>query len=686
MAEAEILKFNNGTFEIADKKARSQLNKIANEVDELANQIGVSIASEINLFDANNLITSFVDNNGTTQNGKFTNYIKIEKGKKYVTNLNYTQFYYFDENKNCLSSSTYITSPVGIAGNGGYLLIKIGSTDVNTIKVFEGTDIDINSRKSVGVWSGKRWLLVGDSISTDESDLADVGYGKLISRDLGMILTNISVSGKTMTDGISWIEGLTYTGYDLVTVMLGTNDQGYNCAIGTIDDTPSKDGTFYARVKYMIDAIRKKLPNSMLLFLTPLRRAEGTDATIDWDYKTNAVSCTTKEYRDVIIKVCEEKCVPCKDLYNVIDPRYVSVRQKYFMSDSDGTHPNDLCHAKFIAPAVKDAIEELTPYIFENNETGGTDTPITTTYNITNTLTNCANSNSATSIEENSSYSATITASEGYTLDSVTVSMGGTDITSSAYSDGIISIENVTGDIVITANATQSTTEDTTATLLHNYTNSLETIGDYEGFTDKTGSLDLTTQYNSDNYCSRTSNQMANGKALWGINAGDSFSVVMTGYKKLTNYGVENGGIGLIGVNASNVIVYNDYEAIGKENRIVGLGMANGETDSASFESQGRIRVSYYDGEGISQKIIANTALFEKNTSVALALTYDSNTGKLTGYVDGVEACSITLSDTNLYHIDGINVDKTKLGTGWTFENIYVYKGITDKLKISDYA
>ncbi len=31
MAEAEILKFNNGTFEIADKKARSQLNNIANE-------------------------------------------------------------------------------------------------------------------------------------------------------------------------------------------------------------------------------------------------------------------------------------------------------------------------------------------------------------------------------------------------------------------------------------------------------------------------------------------------------------------------------------------------------------------------------------------------------------------------------------------------------------------------------
>lgn len=80
-----------------------------------------------------------------------------------------------------------------------------------------------------------------------------------------------------------------------------------------------------------------------------------------------------------------------------------------------------------------------------------------TTYNITNTLSNCINSNSKVSINKNSSYSAMITANFGYKLDDVTVTMGGVDITSTAYSNGQISISSVIGDIVIIANASQKT-------------------------------------------------------------------------------------------------------------------------------------------------------------------------------------------------------------------------------------
>lgn len=84
---------------------------------------------------------------------------------------------------------------------------------------------------------------------------------------------------------------------------------------------------------------------------------------------------------------------------------------------------------------------------------GGGDTPVVTSYKITNNLTNCANSNANTSVYENSSYIATISANEGYVLDSVVITMGGTDITSSAYNEGQISITSVTGDIVITASS-----------------------------------------------------------------------------------------------------------------------------------------------------------------------------------------------------------------------------------------
>ena len=74
---------------------------------------------------------------------------------------------------------------------------------------------------------------------------------------------------------------------------------------------------------------------------------------------------------------------------------------------------------------------------------------------VTNTLTGCTTSNAAASITKNAAYSATITASSGYTLTGATVSitMGGTDITSTAYSNGTISIASVTGALAISITA-----------------------------------------------------------------------------------------------------------------------------------------------------------------------------------------------------------------------------------------
>ena len=76
-------------------------------------------------------------------------------------------------------------------------------------------------------------------------------------------------------------------------------------------------------------------------------------------------------------------------------------------------------------------------------------------YTVTNTLTKCTNSNPATVAAYGTAYSATLTEDTGYTFSSVTVSMGGTDITATAYdsSDDSITIASVTGNIVITATA-----------------------------------------------------------------------------------------------------------------------------------------------------------------------------------------------------------------------------------------
>ena len=82
-----------------------------------------------------------------------------------------------------------------------------------------------------------------------------------------------------------------------------------------------------------------------------------------------------------------------------------------------------------------------------------------TTHTITNNLTNCTTNNNNESVLSNSSYSAIITANNGYTNLSITVTMGEIDITSNVVRGNIINIPNVTGNISITARATQSSTE-----------------------------------------------------------------------------------------------------------------------------------------------------------------------------------------------------------------------------------
>ena len=76
--------------------------------------------------------------------------------------------------------------------------------------------------------------------------------------------------------------------------------------------------------------------------------------------------------------------------------------------------------------------------------------PTPNTYSITNNLSNATNSNNATSIKEGASYNATITANSNYRIKNVTVTMYGTDITDTVYSNGRIVIARVIGNIVIT--------------------------------------------------------------------------------------------------------------------------------------------------------------------------------------------------------------------------------------------
>lgn len=79
-------------------------------------------------------------------------------------------------------------------------------------------------------------------------------------------------------------------------------------------------------------------------------------------------------------------------------------------------------------------------------------------FTVTNTLSNVTTSNTVNNIAKNAKYTATLTPNVNCSMSSVKVTMGGVDITSSAYNSStrVISIASVTGNVIITATATKN--------------------------------------------------------------------------------------------------------------------------------------------------------------------------------------------------------------------------------------
>lgn len=103
---------------------------------------------------------------------------------------------------------------------------------------------------------------------------------------------------------------------------------------------------------------------------------------------------------------------------------------------------------------------------------GGGETPVEKTkYAITNNLTKVTTSNTATEIEEGSIYRTNLTLDVNCAIESVVITMGGVDITSTCFTDNAIVINEVTGDIIITvvAKTTKVTAEDLGFTTLYEY-------------------------------------------------------------------------------------------------------------------------------------------------------------------------------------------------------------------------
>lgn len=152
--------------------------------------------------------------------------------------------------------------------------------------------------------------------------------------------------------------------------------------------------------------------------------------------------------------------VPCSCFYranevgenNRLESNYIEYGEETTYSKTAGTADNTAFCVNVINP------EEKKIYSFCYG--AGYDRTLSYDFTVimrlvTMELSHCSSSNPATAAEQGKPYTATLTPENGYAFDAVTVTMGGTDITASVYSGGVISIPNVTGDIAITAAASK---------------------------------------------------------------------------------------------------------------------------------------------------------------------------------------------------------------------------------------
>ena len=83
--------------------------------------------------------------------------------------------------------------------------------------------------------------------------------------------------------------------------------------------------------------------------------------------------------------------------------------------------------------------------------------PVVTTHSVTQNLTHVTSDFAGTTVDDGEALSVTLTADSGYTIGTPTVSMGGVDVTSTAWDSatGKVEIASVSGDVIITASATE---------------------------------------------------------------------------------------------------------------------------------------------------------------------------------------------------------------------------------------
>ena len=257
--------------------------------------------------------------------------------------------------QNLLVSGTNIKTINGqsLLGNGNIAITSSGgssgssSSDISiTVNDanYTATDNVITLPNYLTIPKDKKITIIGDSITYGydgtNASLVAKPYPWIIQDLLGVPVYNYGMSGSTIGGGGSStpVTGSTPMNIryadmvyaDYILVLGGVNDYIITSTpLGTKGDTTNQ--TFYGALKILIEGLIKKYPTGKIGFMTPLRKANDTAA--------NVAGFTLKQYRDAIIDMCEDYCIPVLDLYTK-GGCHPNIEAWKNANLPDGLHPN----------------------------------------------------------------------------------------------------------------------------------------------------------------------------------------------------------------------------------------------------------------------------------------------------------------------------------------------------------
>lgn len=189
---------------------------------------------------------------------------------------------------------------------------------------------------------GTQIICYGDSLTQNK-------YPSKLAILLGVLVTDAGVGGNTIAQIYNRV-GNYGTNYAIVTLMVGTNDNGgqTSCPLGTVDDEAATDDnatdtstTYVSRLKRLINKIKITHPGATYVIMPPFEHT--------WSNFSGLV--------DVMRQVAELYSIPFLDIFHLCGFRGTDTADAALYL-SDGTHENDL-GAQRIAELLAGFIKQL---------------------------------------------------------------------------------------------------------------------------------------------------------------------------------------------------------------------------------------------------------------------------------------------------------------------------------------